>query len=82
MTNQAPPKISCNIGEAMLRTPMPAETFRQSTAQINQNCGVLCASLRATSFVVIMPLRAGRRRPARGPPVVGRDAIAERAGPS
>ena len=26
-------------------TPMPAETFRQSTHQISQNCGVLIASL-------------------------------------
>ena len=26
-------------------TPMPALTLRQSTAQISQNCGVLCASL-------------------------------------
>ena len=40
-----PPKISCSIGEAMPITPMPADTFRHSTAQISQNCGVLCASL-------------------------------------
>ena len=39
-----PPKISCSIGEAMPITPMPAETFRHSTHQISQNCGVLCAS--------------------------------------
>ncbi len=39
-----PPKISCSIGEAMPITPMPAQTLRQSTAQISQNCGVLCAS--------------------------------------
>ena len=38
------PKISCSIGDAMPMTPMPALTFRQSTAQINQNCFVLIAS--------------------------------------
>ncbi len=27
-----PPKISCSIGEAMPITPMPADTFRHSTA--------------------------------------------------
>ena len=43
-----PAKISCNIGEAMPITPMPADTFKQSTHQISQNCGVLCASLRWT----------------------------------
>ena len=43
-----PPKISCSIGLAISRTPMPAETFRQSTAQSSQNCGVLCASLTCT----------------------------------
>jgi hypothetical protein len=41
-----PAKISCSIGEAMPITPMPAETFKQSTHQINQNCGVLWASSR------------------------------------
>ena len=34
--------------------PMPADTLRQSTAQISQNCRVLCASLRCTFPVVIM----------------------------
>ena len=38
-----PAKISCNIGEAMPITPMPADTFSVSTHQISQNCGVLCA---------------------------------------
>ncbi len=38
-----PAKISCSIGEAMPITPMPADTLRQSTHQISQNCGVLCA---------------------------------------
>ena len=42
----APPKISCSMGEAMPITPMPADTLRQRTAQISQNWGVLCASLR------------------------------------
>ncbi len=35
-------------------TPMPAETFRQSTHQISQNCGVLCASFRCTLCAVII----------------------------
>ena len=41
-----PAKISCNIGEAMPSTPIPADTFMHSTIQIIQNCLVLCASLR------------------------------------
>ena len=49
-----PAKISCNIGEAMPITPMPADTFRHSTHQISQNCGVLCASLRWTLCSVII----------------------------
>src|ERR1051326_4741050 len=49
-----PAKISCSIGEAMPITPMPAETLRQSTHQISQNCGVLCASLRWTLFLEII----------------------------
>src|SRR5450755_4187438 len=51
-----PAKISCNIGEAMPITPMPADTLRQSTHQISQNCGVLCASLRWTLFDEIIAL--------------------------
>src|SRR5664279_952813 len=51
-----PAKISCNIGEAMPITPMPADTFRQSTHQISQNCGVLCASLRWTLLLEIIAL--------------------------
>ena len=43
-----PAKISCSMGEAMPITPMPAETFKQSTHQISQNCGVLCALSRWT----------------------------------
>src|SRR6478735_9316531 len=51
-----PAKISCNIGEAMPITPMPADTFRHSTHQISQNCGVLCASLRWTLAFEIIAL--------------------------
>src|ERR1700730_19328008 len=51
-----PAKISCNIGEAIPITPIPADTFRHSTHQISQNCGVLCASLRWTLFVEIIAL--------------------------
>ena len=40
----------------MPMTPMPAVTLRQSTAQISQNCGVLCASRRCTWRVVIIAL--------------------------
>jgi hypothetical protein len=32
-----PPKISCNIGDAMPTTPIPAETFLHSTIQVHQN---------------------------------------------
>src|SRR4029078_7030474 len=52
--NNLPPKVSCSIGEGAPMMPMPAETLRQSTAQISQNCSVLCASLRSTLPVVIM----------------------------
>ena len=51
-----PPKISCNIGDAMPSTPMPADTLRQSTTQIIQKASVLCASFRSTWRVVIMAL--------------------------
>src|ERR1022692_4803368 len=51
-----PAKISCNIGDAMPITPMPADTFKHSTHQISQNCGVLCASLRWTLFCEIIAL--------------------------
>src|ERR1019366_7110718 len=51
-----PAKISCSIGEAMPITPIPAETFRHSTHQISQNCGVLCASLRWTLLDEIIAL--------------------------
>ena len=58
---------------------MPAETFMHSTTQINQNCGVLCASSRWTLPMVIMRLAAARRRPALRTPAGRRDAVAERA---
>ena len=51
-----PAKISCNIGEAMPITPMPADTFSVSTHQISQNCGVLCALLRWTLCCEIIAL--------------------------
>ena len=51
-----PAKISCNIGEAMPITPMPADTFKHSTHQISQNCGVLCASSRWTLCCEIIVL--------------------------
>src|ERR1700710_1550735 len=47
-------KISCSIGEAMPITPIPADTFRQSTHQISQNCGVLCALSRWTLLFEII----------------------------
>ena len=37
------PNTSCSIGLAMAITAMPAVTFVQSTAQINQNWGVFNA---------------------------------------
>src|ERR1700730_4753762 len=51
-----PAKISCSIGEAIPITPIPADTFRQSTHQISQNCGVLWASLRCTLYCEIIAL--------------------------
>ncbi len=44
------------MGEAAPMMPMPAETLRQSTAQISQNWAVLWASLRWTCPLVIMAL--------------------------
>ena len=44
------------MGEAAPMIPMLAETLRHSTAQISQNCSVLCAFLRSTLPVVIMAL--------------------------
>src|SRR5215469_6398483 len=51
-----PAKISCSIGDAMPITPMPADTFKQSTHQISQNCGVLCALSRCTLCCEIIDL--------------------------
>jgi hypothetical protein len=74
-----PAKISCSIGEAMPMTPMPAETLRQSTAQISQNCLVLCALLRWTwPEVIIAFCVAGGVQPS-GRQFGRRDAIAEGA---
>ena len=44
------------MGDAAPIMPMPAETLRQSTAQISQNWIVLWASLRWTFPVVIIAL--------------------------
>src|SRR5713226_5336666 len=49
-----PAKISCNIGEAMPMTPMPADTFMQRTHQINQNWWVLCMNVSAGIGVIGM----------------------------
>src|ERR1700710_1347786 len=49
-----PAKISCSIGEAMPITPIPADTFKHSTHQISQNCGVLCALSRWTLLFEII----------------------------
>ena len=59
------PKISCSIGDAMPITPMPALTFRHSTAQINQNCFVLCASRKCTLRPPVSPGAARSAREAR-----------------
>jgi hypothetical protein len=68
-----PAKISCSIGEAMPITPMPAETLRQSTHQISQNCGVLCASFKCTLCWEIMAFdAAGGVQPSGRQPVGGR----------
>ena len=70
--NSLPPKVSCNIGAAAPMMPMPAETLRQSTAQISQNCAVLWASFRSTWPVVIIALAlAGGVQPSGFHPVGG-----------
>ena len=67
-----PPKISCSIGDAMPMTPMPALTLRQSTAQISQNCLVLCASRRCTwCWVIIVLVSLGGVQPSGRQPVGG-----------
>ena len=40
--------MSWHIGDAWPRMPIPAVTFRQSTAQSSQNCGVFQAASTAT----------------------------------
>ena len=44
--------MSWLIGDAWPRTPIPAVTFRQSTTQSSQNCGVLNAVPTATWALV------------------------------
>src|SRR3954471_3511705 len=46
-------KKSVIIGAAFSRMPMPAVTFRHSTTQRHQNCGVRSA-LRAETFAVVI----------------------------
>ena len=43
VTVTLPGNISWLIAEAWPSTPMPAVTFRHSTHQISQNCGVFSA---------------------------------------
>ena len=40
--------MSWHISDAWPRMPIPAVTFRQSTAQSSQNCGVFQAASTAT----------------------------------
>src|SRR3984957_10855629 len=54
-----PAKISCNIGEAMPITPIPADTFKHSTHQIGLNCGDLCALSRWTLALEIIAFDLG-----------------------
>ena len=59
--------------------PMPAETLRQSTAQISQNCGGLVGVLEVDVAGRDHRLGVGGRRPARWLPARRRQPIAERA---
>ena len=61
------------MGEAAPMMPMPAETLRQSTAQMSQNWAVLWASFKWTWPVVIIALAlAGGVQPLGFQPVGGR----------
>src|SRR5450830_1037102 len=51
-----PPNTSCNIGEEMPITPIPADTFRHSTSHTSQNCGMPQTFFTCTWFCVIMVL--------------------------
>ncbi len=51
--------------------PIDAETFKSSTVQISQNCGVLCASRRWTLPVLIFAVAADAVQPAGVHPVGG-----------
>ena len=53
-----PPNTSCNIGEEMYSTPMPALTFNVSTPHSSQNCGVFQAVSRCTWRCVTIELAA------------------------
>src|SRR5258705_2780128 len=66
-----PPKISCNMGEAIPITPIPADTLRHSTAQISQNCLVLCPSFRCTCLATIIDLAACGVQPCGAHPGAG-----------
>src|SRR5690606_30132032 len=59
-----PPNISWSIGEAMPMTPIPALTFRQSTPQTSQNCGMRQTFFTCTwPFVIMAELRLGGVQP-------------------
>ena len=51
-TAAATPNMSWHISDAWPRMPIPAVTFRQSTAQRSQNCGVFQATSTETSACV------------------------------
>src|SRR5207247_797059 len=72
------PKISCSIGDAMPITPIPALTFRHSTAQISQNCFVLCASRKCTLPAFALRASAGGTRYANAPLIMNAKYTAAR----
>ena len=69
-----PAKTSCSSGEAMPMMPIPADTFRHSTAQTSQNCGVFHAVFTCTwplVIIALLALAAGAVQPAGFQPVGG-----------
>src|SRR5574343_896123 len=54
-----PANTSCNIGDAMPIIPIPAVTFRHSTAHTSQNWWVFHATFRCTWLAVIMDFLLG-----------------------
>ena len=74
-------KKSWIIGAACSRMPMPAVTLENSTTHSNQNCGVriAVAAVDVRGGLQLARLGLGRRLPALGDPVVGRDAHREGA---